>query len=172
MYEEMFLEKTLIDRLLSSNENFSGDSLVDSLNSLEPPEISYSEDEIDVTLKINKSGYICHIPGDYPFESFDIFNLDPGTAAALIAGLSTILAWVSTERRHKKNLTNNQPPAPPVKEITYSPHKESCSYLDENKICGLPFLKTARIKGQNFLIILKACTNKPTPHTTCEYYGL
>ena len=137
MDEEMVLEKTLIDRLMPTNHSLSRNDLVRTLNSLESPEITFLDNEMNTSININKSGYICHIPADYPIENVNIFNLDPGTAGALIAGLGAILAWVSTERRHKENMANNQPPLPPVEEKTYSPHEESCSHKEENLVCGL-----------------------------------
>lgn len=104
-----------------------------------------------------------------PISSIEIFNLDPASAAVLVAGLSAILAWVSTERRHKETMKNTPSGNTGNGDID---KPDVCKKVEDENICNLPLSNTMRVKGDGFLILFRACTKKPEPHTTVEYYEL
>ncbi len=151
--------------------HLDGEDFLKHLIQSDPPAIIL-DDRIFVN-EVIEHGYICRIPNNYSINNIDVTNfLDPATGAVLVAGLSAILAWVSTERRHKETLNNNQPPTPPVEPKTFHPSEEKCSHIENESICGHSFTSSVKLKGKGYLIILRACSKKPAPHTTVEYYGI
>lgn len=165
-------ERLHIEKLIALDEDFSNNELIKRLNSLDLRQFSVRTDPIEETLNISEPGYRCRIPIETPLKSVNVIGLDPATGAALIAGLGAILAYISTERRHKETLRANQPPPPPVEPHLYRPHEQSCAHPEGRQACGRPFFRTTHVRGKDFVVILRACTKRPKPHTTCEYYDL
>lgn len=173
MFDGLVKEKILIEQVLSLNDNLSSDDLASHLNSLSPPpEIIFSPRKTGDALNVKEAGYICRILQDYSYTETRVFNLDPITTTLLLNGLLGILNWLSAERRHKEILGESPPPPPPVARKIFNEQEKSCSYVEKNSVCGLPFSKIVQIKGEGYLIILKACSHRPKPHETCEYYEL
>jgi hypothetical protein len=162
---QVIMEKVSFKSLIESKQPVSEEMILTWLSSS-----SDIEFEVDCDFSVEASPTYSKTIEDCPLvRIFTIFNLDPVSAGVLVAGLSVILNWVSTERRHRETLAV----APPGNGGNININKpDICKKIDADLLCKLPLTSTMQVKGEKFLILFRACTKTPEPHTTVEYYEL
>jgi len=164
--KETLLEKTVFESLINTEQQITEEDIINWLENSNEVDVIPDQSVLPETLPI----YSEVITVTKPINNIKVLNfLDPASAGVIIAGLAAVLAWISTERRHKETLANNNPP--PVNN-THDKLKEPdlCKKIENEKACALPLLEAMEIKGPNFMIIFRKCTNTPKPHTTVDYY--
>lgn len=98
-----------------------------------------------------------------------IIALDSASVGVVVAGLSAILAWLSTERRHKDSLST---PPPGYNGGGNNDNPDLCQKVESGRACSLPLLSTMQVKGKGYFFVFRACQKRPEPLTTVEFFQL
>ena len=111
------------------------------------------------------------IPMSYPLrEVRGIVGLDPATGGVILAGLTALLTYLATERRHRETMGGKQPPDQMDAEQLIP---ERCEHTDAHgNICGLPVKETKIIRSTGHApYLLRICSREPEPHLVPGEYS-